>query len=118
MENKHCNQLMTEEICLDGSTVNDQNTSLKASGNQENPDNGRKEKEMADKVPFYKLFSFADPADYVLMVVGTIAAAGAGICLFLTTGTLGEMLNSFGETLDRKQVVHEVSKVYILSTPV
>nr|XP_027097985.1 ABC transporter B family member 21-like [Coffea arabica] len=66
---------------------------------------------MADKVPFYKLFSFADPADYVLMVVGTVAATGAGICLFLTTGTLGEMLNSFGETLDRKQVVHEVSKV-------
>ncbi|CDP05477.1 unnamed protein product [Coffea canephora] len=101
---------MTEETCLDGSTVNYQNTSLKASGNQENPDNGRKEKEMADKVPFYKLFSFADPADYVLMVVGTVAATGAGICLFLTTGTLGEMLNSFGETLDRKQVVHEVSK--------
>ncbi|CDP05479.1 unnamed protein product [Coffea canephora] len=90
---------------------NDQNTSVKASGNQELPHKGRKEEEVADKVPYYKLFSFADRADYVLVLVGTVAAVGSGICLPLMQVILGEMINSFGETLDRKQVVHEVSKV-------
>ena len=91
----------------------DQNTSVKASGNQELPHKGRKEEEVADKVPYYKLFSFADRADHLLMVVGTVAAVGSGICLPLMQVILGEMINSFGETLDRKQVVHEVSKVHI-----
>ncbi|XP_027153546.1 ABC transporter B family member 4-like [Coffea eugenioides] len=45
------------------------------------------------------------------MLVGTVAAVGSGICLPLMQVILGEMINSFGETLDRKQVVHEVSKV-------
>ena len=35
-----------------------------------------KQAEKANTVPFYKLFSFADSTDMVLMITGTIAAIG------------------------------------------
>ncbi|XP_071927733.1 ABC transporter B family member 11-like isoform X3 [Coffea arabica] len=103
---------MAEESCLDGNTINDRKTSPKAAGYEQDSDSkSRRKKKVAHKVPYYKLFSFADPVDYVLMVVGTITAVGSGISMPLMTVLLGEIINSFGETLDRKQVVHEVSKV-------
>ena len=103
---------MAEESCLDGNTINDRKTSPKAAGYEQDSDSkSRRNKKVAHKVPYYKLFSFADPVDYVLMVVGTITAVGSGISMPLMTVLLGEIINSFGKTLDRKQVVHEVSKV-------
>lgn len=95
----------------DEHTLKDQTTSLEISGCQQYPDKAIKHMEVANKVPYYKLFSFADPADYVLMVVGTITAVGSGICVPLLAVLFGEMINSFGETLDREQVLNEVSKV-------
>ncbi|XP_077250942.1 ABC transporter B family member 9-like [Tasmannia lanceolata] len=63
-----------------------------------------------EKVPFYKLFSFADPLDVSLMAVGTLAAAANGISMPLMTVIFGQLINAFGSS-DMNQVVHEVSMV-------
>ncbi|XP_049364001.1 ABC transporter B family member 11-like [Solanum verrucosum] len=65
----------------------------------------------ADKVPYYKLFSFADPVDHALMVIGMITAVGSGICFPLMAVLFGELVDSFGMTVDSKKIVDEVSKV-------
>ncbi|KAI4335103.1 hypothetical protein L6164_013782 [Bauhinia variegata] len=62
-------------------------------------------------VPFYKLFSFADSVDQLLMFVGTIAAAGTGICMPMMVIITGEMVDAFGGNVNTKQIVQEVSKV-------
>lgn len=64
-------------------------------------------------VPFFKLFSFADSLDYLLMSVGTIGAIGNGICMPLMTIILGDVINSFGESANSNKVVDTVSKVRI-----
>ncbi|PHT28125.1 ABC transporter B family member 11 [Capsicum baccatum] len=63
----------------------------------------------ADKVPYYKLFSFADPIDYALMAIGMITAVGSGVCLPLMGVLFGEMIDSFGKNAG------EVSKIISLS---
>ncbi|KAL8468366.1 hypothetical protein ACS0TY_031549 [Phlomoides rotata] len=63
-----------------------------------------------EKVPFHKLFSFADRLDVLLMAVGSISAVANGVSQPLMTLIFGQLINSFGGT-DRSHVVHEVSKV-------
>ena len=70
-------------------------------------------KETANTVPFYKLFSFADSSDRLLMFVGTIAAVGNGISIPLMTLIFGLVIDAFGGTTGTNEVVHEVSKVLI-----
>ncbi|KAK4492352.1 hypothetical protein RD792_003156 [Penstemon davidsonii] len=64
-----------------------------------------------EKVPYYKLFAFADHADFALMVIGVITAVGSGLGLPLMTLLYGELANSFGQNVESKRVVNEVSKV-------
>ncbi|KAK4855466.1 hypothetical protein QYF36_007689 [Acer negundo] len=71
----------------------------------------KKEEGSSKTVPFYKLFSFADSTDILLMVVGTIAAIGNGICMPLMALLFGSFVNSFGDNANTKQMVDEVSKV-------
>ncbi|KHN45007.1 ABC transporter B family member 11 [Glycine soja] len=61
-------------------------------------------------VPLYKLFSFADPLDNLLMFLGTVGAIGNGVSIPLTILMFGNMINAFGGTED-SNVVDEVSKV-------
>ncbi|QCD80147.1 ATP-binding cassette [Vigna unguiculata] len=67
--------------------------------------------EPAKTVPLYKLFSFADPLDHLLMFLGTVGAFGNGVSLPLMTLIFGNMINAFGGNNNSKQVVDEVSKV-------
>ncbi|CAA2957191.1 ABC transporter B family member 9-like [Olea europaea var. sylvestris] len=62
------------------------------------------------KVPFYKLFSFADRLDVLLIIVGSISAVGNGLAQPIMTLIFGQLINSFAGT-DQKHVVHEVSKI-------
>nr|DAD48108.1 TPA_asm: hypothetical protein HUJ06_018045 [Nelumbo nucifera] len=62
------------------------------------------------KVPFYKLFSFADKHDVALMTVGTTCAIVNGLSMPLMTLIFGQLINSFGSS-DRSHVVAAVSKV-------
>ncbi|XP_011080370.1 ABC transporter B family member 4-like [Sesamum indicum] len=81
------------------------------SPSKQTSDSSSNEKTNVGKVPYHKLFSFADPADYALMVIGTITAVGSGFCLPLMTLLFGELANSFGQNAETKRVVNEVSKV-------
>ncbi|KAK7363394.1 hypothetical protein VNO77_05536 [Canavalia gladiata] len=79
-------------------------------GRQDSRKNKAKD-ESNKTVPYYKLFSFADSWDYLLMLVGTISAVGNGVVMPLMTVAIGDAINSFGGKVDNKQVVHDVSKV-------
>ncbi|KAJ1403009.1 P-loop containing nucleoside triphosphate hydrolase [Sesbania bispinosa] len=67
--------------------------------------------ETTKTVPLYKLFSFADSLDHLLMFVGTVGAIGNGISMPLMTLIFGNMINAFGGSTNTKEVVDEVSKV-------
>lgn len=79
----------------------------------EQQDEGKKGSKF--KVPFYRLFSFADSLDCALMLLGTVSAVGNGITLPFMTIIFGELLDSFGGAADTKYVLHNVSKVCIFS---
>lgn len=74
-------------------------------------DSKKEKEESSQTVPLYKLFSFADSLDHLLMIVGTIAAAGNGISMPLMTILFGDLINSFGKVSNPTDMVHEVSKV-------
>ncbi|PON33800.1 ABC transporter [Parasponia andersonii] len=61
-------------------------------------------------VPFYKLFSFADRLDVVLMAVGSICAVANGLSQPLMALIFGQLINTFGSS-DQSHVLNEVSKV-------
>ncbi|KAK4272062.1 hypothetical protein QN277_020662 [Acacia crassicarpa] len=70
-----------------------------------------KAKEESHKtVPFYRLFSYADSFDRLLMFVGTIAAVANGMTIPLLMIIFGDVIDVFGGTSDTKEMVHNVSK--------
>ena len=88
------------------------NKTTEQSGGQQHSELGHKKKEVVNNaVPYYKLFSFADSTDYMLMILGTITAIGNGLCIPFTAVVLGELTDSFGQNVNTRHVVHDVSKV-------
>ncbi|XP_010271028.1 PREDICTED: ABC transporter B family member 21-like [Nelumbo nucifera] len=73
--------------------------------------NGGEEATNSNTVPYYKLFSFADSKDVVLMTIGTIGALGNGVSMPLMTVLFGKLIDSFGENANTSHVVHAVSQV-------
>ncbi|KAH9619686.1 hypothetical protein KSS87_015755 [Heliosperma pusillum] len=73
--------------------------------------NHRRETETAMKVPFYKLFSFADSTDKALMIIGSIGAAGIGVFIPLMAILIGDIIDAFGQNQNTKHVVNVVTKV-------
>ncbi|XP_034197975.1 ABC transporter B family member 4-like, partial [Prunus dulcis] len=109
---------MAEKNPADGNVIKEQGTaasnghSAVVEDSQNNPQDTSKSKEDGTKtVPYYKLFSFADSLDYLLMSVGTISAIGNGVCMPLMTIIFGDVITSFGEIGNNKDVVDAVSKV-------
>ncbi|KAL8139050.1 hypothetical protein V2J09_005051 [Rumex salicifolius] len=75
-------------------------------------ENGTKEPLKTESVPFYKLFAFANTTDKILMIVGSISAAGNGVCMPLMTVLFGELIDAFGQNQgDNSHVIHVVSMV-------
>ncbi|KAJ1393342.1 P-loop containing nucleoside triphosphate hydrolase [Sesbania bispinosa] len=70
-----------------------------------------KQKEKVETVPYYRLFSFADSADIMLMILGTIGAIGNGLGMPIMTLLFGQMIDSFGNNQFGPDVVNQVSKV-------
>ncbi|XP_068663118.1 ABC transporter B family member 21-like [Aristolochia californica] len=89
----------------------DTDKSYEKSTEPQNPGKSTGEEEGKNSIPFYRLFTFADPIDVALMTVGTVAAVANGAAMLLMTLILGNMINSFGQTTDINQLVHEVAKV-------
>ncbi|PIA30044.1 hypothetical protein AQUCO_05700033v1 [Aquilegia coerulea] len=63
-----------------------------------------------EKVAYYKLFTFADRLDIVLMIIGTISAIANGLAQPLMTLIFGQVINTFGSS-DPSHIVSDVSKV-------
>lgn len=104
---------MSEENDLDEEINTEQGTTsaVSLSAEVELQEDSKKE-ESTKVVPYYKLFSFADSMDILLIALGTIAAVGNGITVPLMPVLLGNIINAFGESTNTKQVVNEVSKVF------
>nr|XP_043626218.1 ABC transporter B family member 21-like [Erigeron canadensis] len=75
------------------------------------PEMLERKKEATDAVPYHKLFTFADTVDYFLMLIGTINAIGNGISMPIQAVIFGELIDTFGETTDNNDIVHQISKV-------
>lgn len=90
---------MSEDIDLNGDSERKQDLKRKSKD------------ESAKTIPLYKLFSFADSFDHLLMFVGTVGAITNGISPPLMTLLFGNMINAFGGTKNSNEVVVEVSKV-------
>ncbi|ONI23043.1 hypothetical protein PRUPE_2G166500 [Prunus persica] len=108
---------MAEENPADGDVIKEEgkaasNGHSAVEDSQNNPQDTSRSKEDGTKtVSYYKLFSFADSLDYLLMSVGTISAIGNGASVALMTIIFGDLINSFGQTGNNKEVVDAVSKV-------
>lgn len=102
---------MAEEngVQLGGLHVNDAGTSKGPPPVEE--ENNSEEKKPDEKVPFFKLFSFADKTDIILMILGIIGGIGNGSCLPIMTILFGDMINSFGSNQSNKDIVDIISKV-------
>lgn len=78
-----------------------------------------KEKEVFEKknstVPFYKLFSFADTADILLMILGSVGAVANGAALPISTILFGRIVQSFTGAEQTHDVTSRVSKVCFLN---
>ncbi|PON64855.1 ABC transporter [Parasponia andersonii] len=113
---------MAEEKSSDGDVKTDQETASSfhsavlasekdAVKRNKREDTRRSKDESTSTVSFYKLFSFADSTDYLLMLVGSISAVGNGLSLPLMTVIFGTLVDSFGESVNNKEVLPKVSKV-------
>lgn len=71
---------------------------------------GNKDEE-AKTIPYYKLFSFVDSLDVMLMIIGTIGAIGNGISLPVMTLLFGNIVNSFGDNPEHGEMLAAVVKV-------
>ena len=63
-------------------------------------------------VPYFKLFTFADTFDRILMLLGTLGAIGAGVTFPFMTILFGQVIDAFGQNAafsDRVQ--RDVGKV-------
>ncbi|WOL18392.1 hypothetical protein Cni_G27187 [Canna indica] len=82
-------------------------------GKQDKESSGKDKKQDNKKctVPFYKLFSFADSTDVLLMVLGTVGGIANGVALPLMTVLFGKLIESFGGAADTHDVLHRVTKV-------
>ncbi|KAK6785819.1 hypothetical protein RDI58_014344 [Solanum bulbocastanum] len=104
---------MAEGNGLNGdSGLNEASSSSGGQNNTSQQDSDKtKQAEKTNTVPFYKLFSFADSTDMVLMITGTIAAIGNGLSLPIMTILFGELTDSFGQNQNNKDVLRVVSRV-------
>jgi len=105
---RHENDLHGEELKHDERTVPESTT------NGEKKEK-REQKEKAERVPYHRLFLFADSTDIILMVVGTIGAIGNGLGMPLMSFLFGQLIDSFGNNQFSPNVVKEVSKVKSLN---
>ncbi|KAK8588140.1 hypothetical protein V6N13_087088 [Hibiscus sabdariffa] len=79
-------------------------------GKTQDPDSSKGDGK-TNTVPFYKLFSFADSKDILLMIIGTTAAVGNGLSMPLMTILFGNLINAFGNNQSNGSMVKAVSKV-------
>ncbi|KAI3920951.1 hypothetical protein MKW98_027661 [Papaver atlanticum] len=70
-------------------------------------DDNPKKKEV-DSVPYYKLFSYADRSDMLMMLIGTISSVASGLGMPVLMIMLGQVIDSFGSA-DKINEVNQVA---------
>ncbi|CAO2162226.1 unnamed protein product [Urochloa humidicola] len=65
----------------------------------------------ATRVPFHKLFAFADSTDAALMVLGALGAVANGAAMPFMTVLFGNLIDAFGGAMSIHEVVERVSNV-------
>ncbi|KAJ0080013.1 hypothetical protein Patl1_23494 [Pistacia atlantica] len=106
-------EIITEPVAASTSLsqVVDSQEPTEKDDNQQDLEKRKDKEESTNKLPYYKLYSFANFTDFLLIGVGTIGAIGNGMCMPFMTLLFGELVNAYGENEDTKKVLDEVSKV-------
>ena len=65
----------------------------------------------ATRVPFHKLFAFADSTDVALMLLGALGAVANGAAMPFMTVLFGNLIDAFGGAMSIHDVVNRVSNV-------
>ncbi|XP_004234243.1 ABC transporter B family member 9 [Solanum lycopersicum] len=63
-----------------------------------------------EKIPFYKLFAFADRNDIILMLFGILGAIASGVSKPLMSLMFGDLIDSYG-TSDQSNILDKVSRI-------
>ncbi|CAL4964049.1 unnamed protein product [Urochloa decumbens] len=66
---------------------------------------------VATRVPFHKLFAFADSTDVALMLLGALGAVANGAAMPFMTVLFGNLIDAFGGAMSIHKVVDRVSNV-------
>lgn len=103
---------MNREVAGEGDSVSHEPSTSKTPRQGEEEETKKDEK--AKTVPFYKLFAFADSYDVLLMICGSVGAMGNGVGLPLMTLLFGDLIDSFGQNQNNKDIVDVVSKVSLV----
>ncbi|KAF8661855.1 hypothetical protein HU200_056814 [Digitaria exilis] len=94
----------------------DAGTAAAASAQNQSRGNGGKERAAAEpatatRVPFHKLFAFADSTDVALMLLGALGAVANGAAMPFMTVLFGNLIDAFGGAMSIHEVVSRVSNV-------
>lgn len=93
------------------SAENDVEMMKKAKKNDDNDDGKKKKSVVVQKVSLSKLFSFADPYDYFLMLMGSIGAIIHGVSVPIFFIFFGKLINLVGVAyLFPRETSHDVAK--------
>jgi hypothetical protein len=117
-ENRKLDKRTAQELELSkdpGDSGKNKNLKKKKKEEEEEKSTTAPPKARPQVVAFYKLFSFADPLDYLLMTVGTIGSVANGLTLPIMTLVLGAITNAFGDNQHNSQaLIQQVSNVRLL----
>lgn len=120
MTSKRVEEMAMEEIKSNGG-INSNTGSASSSRNhlesekQPSSSSSNKGGSKDEEVPYYKLFSFIDSLDVMLMIVGTLGAIGNGVSFPVMTLLFGNIVNSFGDNPEDGEMLAAVVKVTIES---
>ncbi|KAH9620345.1 hypothetical protein KSS87_015948 [Heliosperma pusillum] len=93
-------------------TIEEEASSSSNTAEPNHKESPNKEEDVSgNKVPFYKLFSFADSTDIALMIVGSVGAVGNGLAMPVMSVLLGQLVDAFGQNQDTHHIIHIISKV-------
>ncbi|KAI3933854.1 hypothetical protein MKX01_028180 [Papaver californicum] len=71
-------------------------------------DGDDQEKKESEVIPYYKLFSFADRYDILMMSIGTVSSIGSGLGLPLLVPMLGQVVDSIGR-FENSNLVNKIA---------